>query len=804
MIKNYFLIALRNLRRQRGYTALNVVGLAVGVSGCLLLILAIQFEWKFDRHHPELSRLYRVQQTNFDGNRYPNVGPLMGEMLGQDFEGVEAYARVTDNSNMLVANEAARPARRFNEVEIRFADPAVLDLLGLPFVAGDPAAALNGVNQVVLTEAAAARYFPGGAALGQTLLLEGKTTVEVTGVLRDPPPTSEIQFNLLMPIALQKQLWGIKEFDSWWWPTYSTFVRLQPTTDVAGLEAQMPEWIKQYREADLAAVLIPQFQPVAEMRLRGNGNDGEGTARFVTTFALIAACVLLLATFNFINLTTARATRRAREVGVRKSLGAVRGQLVGQFLSESVLLAAVSVALGVLLAEALLPWFSQTTGQTLRLDLGDPLLLGGLVALLLVIGVLAGSYPALLLSHFRPARVLKGTMPKSAGGGRLRQVLVVGQFAVSVALVVGAAVAYQQLRYLQEKSLGFDTEQVVLIDTHGAREVSSGYQAFKQTLEQQSDVRGVTAANWLPGAEWQVSFPARVQDEYVEAAGILYVDYDFFDVMGLPLTQGRAFSDQFPADGAGAFIINEQVVEQLKLENPLDQTAWIGYGENGKMLFEREGNIVGVAADFHAQNLRMGIRPTFITIEPNYATTGRSGQMQYLYVKLAPGAVQPTLAAVERTWREHFPTRPFEARLVDERLRSVYEVEQQFGRTVGFFAALAVLVACLGLFGLSSYTIEQRVQEIGVRKVLGASVRDVVVLLNREFTLLVVGGIVLGVPVAWWAMHRWLADFPYRIEVGAGLLLLSGAAALLVAWLTVSWQSLRAARMNPVDALRSE
>jgi putative ABC transport system permease protein len=830
MLKNYLVIALRTLRRRKGYAALNVVGLALGLAGCLLIGLFVRHELAYDRHHADADRVYRVvQHTNTektDGMAW--VGGAMGNALRADFPQIEALARLV-RSDALVEVGEGEAKRTFEEDRLVYADPMVFDVLTLPLVAGD-AAALDTPDRVLLTESTAAKYFGQEDPIGEAITTDGRT-LTVAGVLADPPATTHLAFDLMTSLDTFKLgYWGSAEssFRSYWWPRAYTYVMLREGTSAAALDAELPAFIARHRDAAEAERYVPALQPLTDIHLR-SGLGGEwqpgGNATTVAIFGLVALFVLVLACVNFMNLATARATERAREVGVRKTLGARRGQLVGQFFSESLLLSGLALAVALVAATALLPSFAELAGRDLVFRLNDGGLWAWILGITLVTGLLAGSYPALFLSRFRPVHVLAGGRGGGRGATRLRQGLVLFQFALSVALVAATAIAWQQLQYLQQADLGFEEDHVVVVQRKGA-----DVDVLAERLRQEPSVVAVTTAERAPGfgfgGDPNVEQPPytpieRLRDDVPETSHQM-VGTGYFDLFSVDLIAGRMFTES-PADigvaaereenfGDSAFddralVVNEAFVEAQGWtpEEALGQDLRMFYYENGNTYMDHRGRVVGVVEDFHAAPFQYEIAPAVFSPDRFPAADGPGpSAAQYAFARVRPGDAAATMRALGAAFAEVQPERAFEAAFLDDDLDARYRSEQQTGTILGAFAVFGLAIACLGLFGLATYAAERRTKEVGIRKTLGASVPGLVALLSRDFLALVALAAAIGGPVAWLAMQRWLDGFVYRIEPGVGLLLAVAGGTLALALLTVAGQAFRAASANPVDALRSE
>lgn len=831
MIRNYLKTALRTLRRRPGFTFLNVVGLALGLACALSIGLYVRHELSYDLQHDNADRIYRViQNTDDEGTAW--VGGAMAPLLADDFPQIERFVRFHRDAVAIRRPDQARPSEVSNFI---YADPAVFDVFTFPLVEGDPSQVLREPGTVVLTETAAARHFGAESPIGQTLIANERE-LTVAGVMADLPSTTHMNIDMITSLATFKlNVWGSADpqFTSFWWPSTYTYVLLDDGAAVSALAEQLPEFIQRHRDPTSAAAYVPDLQPLTDIHLRaeqsGDWTVG-GSMTMVYLFGCIAAVILLLACVNFMNLATARASERANEVGVRKAMGAGRGQLMGQFFGEALLLSGGSACLAVGLTAAALPAFRDLAARDLAWPaLSDPFWALAVAAVGLT-GLVAGSYPALYLSQFDPAAVLKKQSRTSTGGATwMRRALVVFQFAVSVALIAGTAIAYQQLQFLQNADLGFDKEALVTVDINGGGQFETMTQEFERT----SNVQAVTVSSGRPGSGGGIASP-RIErapftgPERLEQAGTRMqhqlVGSDYFEMLGIDILAGRTFSEDRPADrgrpidtpgefgdtsyeGRG-FVINRAMAEAQgwSPDEAIGQELRAFTYENGNTYMDHRGQVIGVVDNYHA-------RPLYDEIEPMVfgasVFPGADGATAYVnasmyLVKIAPGSASAAMQRLQQAWETVRPNVPFEASFVDAELDAQYRAEQRLGQLIGLFSGLAIVIACLGLFGLAAYTAQQRTKEIGIRKALGASPGGLVLNLSKEFVMLVGVAIVLAVPAAYWGMETWLQTFAYRVDVGAGTLLLAAGVALGIALVTVSTQTFRAARTDPVKALRAE
>ncbi len=795
MIKNYLTIAYRNLKRRPGYTFINVFGLALGLACCILIALYVRDELSYDDFHENAERLVFVgRQSSFADEMSRGMStpsPLAGA-LNRELPSVEETMRMLYPG----PGRIRRDEERLGEVEGTMAvEPAFFDIFSFPLVTGDPQTALQRPNTAVISEELAQRYFPDENPLGQTLQIAyyGEHAYEITGVARSRD-NSYLDFNVLLSFSTFDYAENLA--DSWRSSMFVTFALLEEGAS----EEAFDEQAVRLAEAHLGEDTETRFfaQPLTGLYLSDlvSADGFRGQWHYIYLFGAVAVFILLIACVNYVNLSTARAAERAREVGVRKTVGATRFQLARQFLGESVLMSLGAFVLALLLAQTALPAFNYLFGVDLTLaeaGAGWLLLLG---AAALGVGFVAGSYPALYLSAFEPTRVLKGYVGRGRSSAWLRKGLVVVQFAVAVALLIGTAVVFQQLRFTQQKDLGFEGEQVVTVSVP-----DEGSEAFRREVLAHPGVVSASVANAVPGRFYLtfVAGPDAVSsDTQADTSQSIvfhpaFVDYQYVETLRLELVAGRDFSRERPSDEERAYLLNETAAEAL---------GWTPEEAIGKSFSSRgdtPGEVVGVVKDFHTKSLHEQIEPVVIQL---HEVRGMSAP-SVLAARLAPDAIQAGLRHIEAV-RARFTNEPFEYTFLDDEFAEMYRTERRLGQVFGGFAGIAILLACLGLFGLAAFAAERRTKEIGIRKVLGASATSIVGLLSKDFLKLVLVAFVIAAPVAYWAMSTWLEDFAYRIELGPGVFLAAGAAALVIALLAVSSQAIRAALANPVNALRSE
>jgi putative ABC transport system permease protein len=654
---------------------------------------------------------------------------------------------------------------------------------------------------VVISEEMAIKYFAEEDPVGKIITLGGSDEYTVTGVVEDMPRNSHFTFNMLRSMETL-YVKNRQEMEMWFNIQYYTYILLAENSDYIAFEQKLPGFIETYMGAQLEAAggtLDCFLQPLTSIYLHSN-LDGEmgpnGDINYVYLFTAIAAFMLLIACVNFINLATARSTVRAREVGMRKALGAGRSRLIGQFLGESVVLSLVSLVLALIIIEVALPVFNSLTERELSLNLQSPVMLVILIAFAVFVGIIAGSYPALILSAFRPVKVLKEGLSGGPARSRLRGVLVVVQFTISIALIIGTITIYGQIQFMKNKRLGFDKEHVVIIPGMN-RQVKQSLDTVKEELKSIPGVQSVAAASFMPGRGIRLSIvnPEGFPEDQPQTVSILDIDTDFIGTMGLKLAAGRNFSEEMPTDVTESILINEETARRFGWEEPLGKTIAGGIiTDSGAVRLERK--IIGVVKDYHHASLHRKIEP--IMIGKN------ASEFRGMALRIAPTDISGTMAAIEDTWRQFDPDRPFNSYFLDESFDAKYRAEERLGKITLFFSLLAIFVGCLGLFGMSSYAVQQRTKEIGIRKVLGATVTGIVRMLSMRFLLLVGIANIVAWPIAYYAMQKWLENFAYRIDLSLWHFLLAGLLALFITLLTVSLQSVKAAIANPVTSLRYE
>jgi len=813
MLKNYLKVAWRSLQRNRTYSFINITGLAVGLGCFLLIALYVLDELRFDRYYDKAGNIYRINMDARWGGqelRLAESSDMMGPLLKKDYPQVQEYTRIYSHSG---DTKLIRKGNEYiTETRAAYVDSTFFNVFAFPSLEGDTRAALNDPHTVVMTASAAARYF-GSAdnAIGKILeVREGGREVpyKVNAVIADIPGNTHFHYDLLFSMKSLDYKWGqIGNVN------FHTYLALKPGADPRAFEKEFPDYIKKYlipALKDFQIYSLADFErsgnriryslmPVTRIHLYSDRQGGEelsppGSIQYVTIFSAVALFILLIACVNFMNLTTARSAGRGREVGIRKVLGTERRELVMQFLTESTLMVFLSLLIGIGIASLALPLFNSLSGKTMTLmSLFSPVILPLLIALPFAVGLLAGSYPAFYLSGFKPIEVLKGRLKAGAKSGGLRSALVVFQFTTSIVLIIGTIVVFRQLHYIQTRDLGFNKEQVLIID--GVNALGSNADAFKKEVTQLSGVKGGTLSAYLPVSKSSRNAYNIFKDPAQAASNSFNVetwaiDDGYLPTIGIKLLKGRNFSPNFKTDSS-AVIINEATARTLGYADPIGKNIYT-FDDAGK---PTAYPIVGLVKNFNFETLHHEVRPLMFVLQ---RSTGIAS------FKVNTAAIAPLIGAVRNKWTALAPGIPFSFRFLDDSFNEMYQSEQQVGKIAIIFSVLAILISCLGMFGLATFVAEQRTKEVGIRKVLGASIQGIVGLLSADFIKLVAIAFLIAAPLAWWIMHKWLQDFVYRVSFSWWIFLMAGLGALLIALVTVSVQAVRAAVVNPVRSLRTE
>jgi putative ABC transport system permease protein len=776
MFKNLIKISLRNFLRQKGYMFINIAGLSIGIACCILIMLWVQDELSYDRFHENADDLYVATFSN--GSKVTPTA--LSDYLKAEYPEVIHTSRYSSQGRNLL---------KYKDTDIYqedgiMVDPDFLKMFTIHFLKGDPETALDGPNAILLSEEVANKLFGKTDPMGQTLTYNTSLDMKVTGIFEDYPANSHMRFKYLIPTALAMNY--NKNYNTWDFNNIRTYVQLQKGLPVEPVDAKLADVVEKHRPQDKRPLSL---QPITRVHLNPFNHPG-GTILYVYLFSAMALFILLIASINFINLTTARSANRAKEVGIRKTVGASRANLVGQFFGESLIMTLIASGLAMGLVFLFLPLFNDLTGKAFTWKLLiQPAVVGGIIGIIFFTVIMAGSYPSLFLSRFQPVKVLKGKKMTGAKGSLFRKALVVLQFSLSIFLILGTLMIFRQVHYLREYDVGYDRDNIVYFGI-GSR-FRNNFDTIKTELLGNSNILGVTLTDiapyrWMSNAGYgDVHWEGKTNQQVKMV--MTSVDFDYLDTFGLKMAQGRFFSKEYSTDAADAYVINQAAVRAMEMEDPIGKelTVW-----------DLSKRIIGVVEDYHFESLHNEIIPMAMRIDPQ-------GYYQAC-VRISPKRISDTLAFLESKWKEIYPEYPFEYRFLDETIANQYRSEQAIGKIVTVFTVLALFISCLGIFGLSTYTAEQRTKEIGIRKVLGATVSSIVRHISKEFVVLVFLSNVMIWPLSYFALNRWLQTFAYRISIGWWTFVLTGIAVLAVSLLTVSGQILRAATANPVDSLRYE
>ncbi len=795
MIKNYIKIALRNLWRHRGFSFLNIAGLAIGLTAGFLILLYVGFELSYDGFHTKEDRIYRlVSNDENPTGKSENAMPAWAvpPNLEKDFPEIESAVRILP-MNMLVRKDDIK----YKESNSVAADPDFFKVFDFNLLQGDANNVLNTPFSIVLSQTTAKKYFGNQDPVGQSLkILDKGFLTKVTGVMEDIPENSHIKADMVLSMTTFTENLDKGLNNRWGWFEPFAYVLLQPNVDFKELQSKFPAFMERYngesmrKHKSLITLVLEPLKDVYLISTRKDERVVSGNINNIYVFSIVAIFILLIACINFINLTTARSVERAKEVGIRKVIGAARTQLGFQFLGESIVISLFSFVLTIALTTIFLPYFNDLVGKTISEGIFSNTV--HVVTLLLIslgLGLLAGIYPALVLSSFKPVHVLKGSFSGGARGMLLRKGLVIAQFTISIVLIIGTIIIYHQTNFMRNQELGFNKEQTIILETN----ISPAQTSLKHAIDNLPGVKSTTLASKMPGGDYNVAYTEIENfngDFQISDVNIYSVDFDYISQFELKMSAGRGFSRLFVTDSTEAIIVNEATVKLLGYNNYEDAV-----GAKFKQ-WGREGQIVGVIKDFHYKSLQQNIKPLTMRIEPN--------RTNLMAVKVSPHNINKTVASIKENWQTILPNEPYEYYFLDEFFDRQYRSDKRFGNLFLSFAALAILISCLGLLGLAAYSTLQRKREIGIRKVLGASVSGVVNLLSKEFLKLVVIAFLIASPIAWFAMDYWLEEFAYKIDLQWWMFAIAGLSAMLIAVLTVSFHALKASLANPVKSLRTE
>jgi putative ABC transport system permease protein len=810
MIKNFLKIAWRNLIKNKAFSIINITGLAIGLSCFLLIALYVMDELSFDRFYPNADRIYRINSDiKFGGANLhmPVTSDMMGELLKKDYPQVEQYTRIyTFNGDKLIK----KGNDYIDEAKVAHVDSTFFDVFEIPAIEGDIRHALDEPNTVVVTESAAKKYFNTTHVIGKTIETSDSKNrfYKITGVIKDIPQNAHFHFDFFFSMKNVNYNWGQLTSHN-----FFTYLRLKQGTDYKVFEKNFDQYVDKY-VVPAAKVfmninsmdefkkagnsLVYTLMPLTQIHLYSNRSfelSPGGNVQYVYIFSAVALFILLIACINFMNLTTAHSANRAKEVGIRKVLGTERRNLITQFLFESTLMVFFSLLIAIAIVYFVLPLFNNVASKQMAIArLFTPNILPLLVVLPFIVGLMAGSYPAFYLSAFKPIEILKGKLKLGSKSGGLRSVLVVFQFATSIILIVGTIVVYEQLNYIQTKNLGYNKDQLLIVD--GISSLNKNVDAFKNEVLQMNGVVTGTVSGFLPVTNSYRSDNTYSKDAVMTAQNGFdmqnwYVDYDYIKTLGMQIIKGRNFSREFGGDSTSV-IINETTAKTLGYANPIGQKIYTSIDSKGATAAL---TIIGVVKNFNFETLHQDVGPLCFRLGGG----GGSG-----IFKVNTADIKNLIASVQNKWKTLAQGLPFSYRFLNESFDEMYRAEQRAGKIALIFSVLAIFIACLGLFGLATFIAEQRTKEIGIRKVLGASVKGIVQMLSKDFIKLVAIAFVFAVPLAWWAMHTWLQDFAYRISIEWWIFAFAGIMAIIIALLTISFQAIKAAVANPVKSLRTE
>lgn len=808
MIRNYLKTAYRSLIKNKGFTVLNVLGLSLGLASCLLIILYVVDELSYDRYNTKADRIYRVNEDLKLGENnvlYAVCMPPLAQALKNDFPYVENTVRIKNAGSMHVKKGIAN----IFETKIALADPSLFNVFTLPMINGSPSSALAEPNCVVITESISKKYFNRTNVVGETLKFND-SWYKITGVIQDIPVQSHFNFDFFISMSSYPD----SRSTEWLRSDYNTYVLFKDATDHKKLETALPAFLNKYSGEQMQSQLkmsMAAFEkggsffrlnltPLTDIHLKSN-RTGElgpnGTVQYVYIFSAIALFILLIACVNFMNLSTARSSNRAREVGVRKVLGSAKKHLITQFLTESIMVTFAATVIALFATLALLPAFNQLSGKDLSISAHTlTWLIPALLFIVLFVGAMAGSYPAFYLSSFQPIDVLKGKLSAGFKGGGLRSFLVVLQFSISIFLIIGTLVIYNQLNYIQTKNLGYNRNQVLIIQN--TFELDNQARVFKQEVKQLPGVINATLTGFLPTSGWK-STSIFFKDAAFDQKKALFpqtweVDEDYIKTLDMKMALGRNFSSQMLTDSSG-IIINESAAKFLGLKDPLNKPLYRSNGGKQDISNSKEYHIIGIVKDFNFSSLRDVISPVVLVLAQNKGA---------LSVRINTTNLPFLLSQIKEKWKALSPNVQMNFSFMDQDFDATYRTEQRVGKIFVVFTSLAIIIACLGLFGLAAYAAEQRTKEIGIRKILGASIATIAGMLSFDFIKLVFIAMLISLPAGWFLMNKWLQDFAYRVNVQWWVLALAGFTAILIAFITISFQSIKAALSNPVNSLRSE
>jgi len=809
MLKNYFVIAWRSLIKNRVYSIINISGLAIGITAVLCILVYVKDELSYDRYHPNSDRIFRVIQGG-TGEQSASLPFLAGPSIQNDYPHlVESFVRLFNWQASTLSIMYDRPGDRkvFNEPRFFFADSTFFKVFHYQFINGDPLTCLDGPDKVVITKSTAKRYFGDDDPIGKILRYEGKQDLVITGLIEDVPKNSHFKFDFIASFKSLESPAIIKDFPRgtfprrWYWNPVWTYLLLKKKEDAPVLQKLMPYVVKKYYEPALASQTEYSLQPLTDIYLHSRPLLSEigqlSSIRYVYIFSIVALSILLVACMNFINLTTARSAERSKEIGVRKVMGALKVNLILQFIIESMVITLLAALIAIVLTVLVLPRMGLLVDKELsRTTLLDPMFLLLFIVMISLVGLISGSYPAFVLSSQSEVKVLKAKSAGLSGNAYLRKSLVVIQFMVSVILISGSIIVFKQISFMRNADLGFDKEQVLVVPVEGTSVIPK-FDFFKEALLLNSNIKEVTGCHAVIGRDFQTSNYKRPEQHDMVTFPILITRNDFFETMKIKLIAGRSFKKEF-TDTTWNAVINRTMLKALGWKNPEDAIHQVLDGA-----LEGKVTIVGVCEDFHYASLKQSVGPLII-VKAKAHSYQEIGMTNYLYARVNASNLPGTISFIEKTWKEFTNENAFQFFFLNEQLNDTYKKEETFAKVVTIFSALAIGLGVMGLFGLTAFSVQKRRKEISIRRVVGASLSSLFALLSKDFIILILLSAVVGIPVSWFLTNVWLTDFAYRAPIGVVAFALSLAIILIITFLTISYQVFKAVRENPTKSLRSE
>ncbi len=797
MFKNYLKVAFRNLLKNKGISFINITGLAIGITSCILIFLFIHNELSYDKQNKKFDNIFRVLtidkalgvSSNLVGITLPALGPAMKN----EFPEVKEEVRVNRSGKDLIEYNQ----KFLYSKDLIYAEPSLFKVFDFDFLNGNKASALTKPNTAVLTEEISKRIFGNENPIGKSFKVDNDKDIEVVGILKDIPRTSHLAMDVIISIYPTAQDTNLAKYlNSWNNISMTTYVLLNNPSSESSVESKLEPLI---RKNNVGKNFNVTLQPLKDVHLKSSdilfddANRDKSDIGYIYSLFAVAIFIILIAAFNFMNLSTAKAVGRAKEVGLRKVVGAIRYQLILQYLGEAVLLSFLSLILAMFLVECFAPLINlPIKGSYILFFIENPVFLASLIISILILGLLSGIYPAFILSRFKPASILKGSAKHNKSGIWMRRILVTVQFTVSIGMIIGTYIVYQQLNYIRSKNVGYNREQVMTLDLND-QQLQKNSHLLENEIQKLLSVESVSLSSNLPGRGFGrtgIQPEGYSSKDDIWIVSIMSADEKFLPNMKMELAEGRNFSLKFPADQKESVIINQAAAKALKWKNPLNKKLSFGGNSPNKL------NVIGVVKDFNFASMRHQIEPLLIVDNPNTNNV--------LSIRIKKGRIPDAVNSVEQTWQKVNPGRPFEFNFLDDEFEQLYKTESSFSTLIGSFTFLAIFIACLGLFGLASYMTEQRTKEIGIRKVLGASIPGILYIISKQFIILIILANLIAWPLAYYFMNGWLKDFAYRIDIGVSTFIIAGILTLLIAIFTISYQAIKAAAVNPAKSLRYE